>query len=184
MSKQLPTFMAEDEPERLIGASTRERDRLVCLVMLTMGLRVGEVHKLRIEHLDFRKRLLWVRLGKGGRDRCIPIPRVMVGPLRGWCAGRKSGPVFLSRQGGPLAIRTIQLLVKALAVKAGLPRAQEARAISPHKFRHSFATRTLEAGAAIHEVQRLLGHQNVQVTSNYLHCLSDDRLREAVDRVY
>jgi integrase len=168
----------------MLGAATRERDRIIGLVLLYCGLRAAELCALKIIDLDFRRRQLWVRDGKGAKDRTIPLPKKLLGPLRGWCGARRDGYVFPSRQGGgEMKTRTLQLMVKRWATAAGLHRVTEPRAISPHKFRHAYLSRLLESGATIHEVQRLAGHSNLATTSVYLHCVNDDRLRDAVDRL-
>lgn len=184
MGRKLPKFLKDDEVSKLLGAAKTERDRLIGLTMLMVGLRVSEVAKLDIGHVDFSRGLLWARDAKGGKDRCIPLPQKLRGPLRGWIGSRTEGPVFPSPRGGRLTTRAIQLLIKRLAKAARFRDAAEPRRFHPHCLRHVFASRLLESGATIHEVQRLMGHNNLATTSQYLHCLSDDRLRAAVDRPY
>lgn len=168
-AKKLPAFLQSDEPERLLRATTRERDRLVCMVMLYLGLRVSELCKLRVEHIDFRRALVMVREGKGAKDRALPLPKRLAGPLRGHVGARNDGPVFPSRRGGHIKPRAVQLLIKRLAVAAKLRRANDPRAVSPHKFRHAFASRMLERGATLAEVKDALGHSSIATTSIYLH---------------
>lgn len=177
---KLPAFLHGDEPERLLAATTRERDRLLLMTGLYLGLRVSELVKLEVPHLDFRRRLLFVREGKGGKDRCLPIPKVILGPLRGWVGKRQAGPLFPSPRGGKLTTRAVQLLIKRVAAKAGLRAAKEYRRVTPHKLRHAFATRMLERGADIAAVQAALGHASITTTAVYLHC-SPERLREAME---
>ena len=168
-AKKLPQFLQADEPELLLRATIRERDRLICMCMLYLGLRVSEVCKLQVDHIDFRRALVMVREGKGSKDRALPLPKRLGGPLRGFVGVRKSGPVFISRKGGRLKVRAIQLLIKRLAVAAGLRRATEPKAYSPHKLRHAFASRMLERGATLAEVKDALGHSSIATTSIYLH---------------
>lgn len=134
MGRKLPRFMPDDDGQAILRATTTQRDRLLLLVCRYFGLRVSEVCNLQIEDLDFKRRVLMVRGGKGDKDRAIPMPAKMVGPLRGWCAGRKDGFVFPSPRGGSLTPRAVQLLVKRLAEKAGLHKAGEVRRYTPHKF--------------------------------------------------
>ena len=153
------------------------------LMILTLGLRVSEATKMRCEHIDFSRRSLFVKEAKGKRDRMLPLPQVVIGPLRGWLKGRKKGPVFPSPRGGHLTTRAVQLLFKRTAVKAGLEDALKARKYHPHSFRHEFAVRLLRSGADIMEIKDLLGHSNLQTTTIYL-ATDPDRMRAAVDRVY
>lgn len=186
-SKRLPIFLDDDEPEKLLRATTRERDRLIVLVLLMCGLRNSELRNLRVEHLDFRARRLWVRLGKGGKDRCIPLPKKLAGPLRGWIACRRDGYVFPSSWGGgydrPLSKRGLQVLVKRLAVKAGLRDALEPRRVRPHALRHACLSRLLDSGANVHDVRDIAGHASLSSTDTYAHT-SMKRLAQVVDAVY
>lgn len=183
MPKRLPVFLKSAEPELIIRASTRNRDRVLLLVGLYCGLRVAELVNLQVGDLDFNRRTLFVRQGKGNKDRMVPIPKKILGPLRAHVAGRLTGYVFPSpRAGRRLSTRAVQLLVKKLAALAGLPEAGKARYATPHKLRHAYATRLLEAGATVYEVRDLLGHSSIGVTETYLHS-TPDRLVRAVDRL-
>lgn len=184
MRRKLPTFLRDDEPERLLEATTNTRDRVLLMTLLMLGLRVSEGAKLKIEHIDFRRASLLVKEGKGQKDRILPIPKRLVGILRGWIGPRKKGYVFPSRcGGGRLTNRAIQRMLKRVAEAAGLDGALEPRRFHPHALRHVFATRLLRAGADIVEVQHLMGHSNIATTAIYLHA-DPERLRSAVDRVY
>lgn len=180
--RKLPNFMPDDAPEALLRATTRERDRMLLLVALYFGLRNSEICKLQVEHIDFKRRVLTVREGKGKRDRACPIPSKMFGPLRAWVGGRLEGYVFPSPRGGRLSTRAVQLLVKRMALKAGLHGATEPRRYRPHGFRHAYASRLLNTGANIREVQELLGHSSLNSTMQYVHA-DPKRLVAAVDRL-
>lgn len=169
MARRLPVFLRDDELDRLARATDTERDRVLVLTGLYCGLRVSELTGLEVPDLDFRRRLLRVNRGKGDKDRVVPIPRFLVGPLRGWCGARRQGFVFPGRSGGRLSSRAVQLLLKRLAVKAKLDRATEARRCTPHKLRHGYATMLLDTGASIIEVRDLLGHASVNTTQIYTH---------------
>lgn len=181
MGKKLPTFWADDVPEALMRAATRQRDRLLMMTMLYAGLRVAELCALRVEDLDFKRGLIWTRQGKGSRDRVAPLAKKLLGPLRGWCGSRIDGYVFPSPRGGRLGTRCVQLMVKRMAVRGKLPNATLQRKYHPHGFRHAYANRLLESGATIYEVQQLLGHASIQTTQHYL-STTPGKLRDAVDR--
>lgn len=168
--KKLPTFLQAGTPEQLLRGTTRERDRLLLMVAVYMGLRVSELCKLQIPHLDFERAMLMVREGKGCKDRAIPIPSRLIGPLRGWIGARAEGFVFPSpRGGGALTTRAVQLLVKRVAAAAKLPDAAKSRKYHPHALRHVFASRALDSGANINELKELLGHSSISTTQIYLH---------------
>ena len=132
--KRLPTFLADREPEALLRGTTRQRDRLLGLTMLYAGPRVSELCHLQVEDMDFARGWLFVREGKGRKDRVLPLSRKIAGPLRGWIGARTTGPVFESSHGGELTPRAVQLMVKRWALAAGLMRAKEVRRFTPHKF--------------------------------------------------
>lgn len=184
--RRLPNFLREPEMLTLLQVSQqmidlsqtssprrhkRQRNHLALLLGLFLGLRVSEICKLKIEDLDLDKATCFVHQGKGDRDRIVPIPARIVEPLRAWIAGRTEG-VLLG-----LTIRTAQVAIEQLGRKANLP-----RRLKPHTLRHTFATRLLEKGASIREVQELLGHASVATTEIYTHT-APDRLRSAVERL-
>lgn len=179
--RRLPRSLPEAEARALLNAASKSRDRLIVSCGLFLGLRVSEITRLEVPDLDLEAGVLLVREGKGGKDRSIPIPPSLVAELRNYLAGRGTGPVFPSPYGGALTTRAVQLLLKRLAVKAGIPDAEKPRRIHPHRLRHSFAVRCLRSGADIIEVRDLLGHSSVSTTQIYL-CSAPDRLRSAVDR--
>jgi len=178
--KRLPVFLQADEPEALLRATRRERDRLLLMTLTYLGLRVAEACHLQVEDVDFRRRLLTVRQGKGAKDRCLPLPRRLAGPLRGWIGPRQTGPVYPSSHGGELTSRAVQLLVKRTAARAGLRDALKPRRYHPHSLRHVFASRMLDRGATIEEVREALGHSSIAVTSVYLHS-NPQHLREVME---
>jgi integrase/recombinase XerD len=181
MGRKLPQFLNDREPELLLKATRTQRDRVMLMAMLYLGLRVSEVCKLRIEDIDFGRGFLFVRQGKGSKDRGLPVPGKFLPILRGWIGPRTSGYVFPSRQGGDrLSARAVQLLMKRVAARAGLQKAAEPRAVTPHKLRHAFASRMLARGADIEAVREAMGHSDLATTSVYLHC-TPERLRNAME---
>lgn len=192
--RRLPNFLRQAEADALLAAAAGARltaaspskrraahlDEILLQTGLLLGLRVSELCKLDVQDLDLAARTAMVRAGKGDKDRCVPVPARLVALLEEWQGrGKKraAGPVFASPRGGRLASRTVQLRLAALGKRAGLP-----RRLKPHTLRHTFATRLLERGASIREVQELLGHSSVATTEVYTHTVPD-RLRGAVDRL-
>jgi integrase/recombinase XerD len=182
-SQKIPHIPPWDEVERLLKATTRQRDRLALMLMAFCGLRVSEVVGLECRHCDFSRRQLFLARCKGDKDRVVPMPDFLAGPLRAWVAGRTSGPFFRSRQGGGrMTTRALQLVLKRVAQAAKLPGADKPRGWHPHLLRHEAATRWLENGATLYEVKELLGHSSVAVTERYLHC-TVGRLAGVVNRM-
>jgi len=181
LARKLPTFLRQREIEAFLACVRGPRNRLLCQLMLFSGLRVSEVCKLRIEHLDLFEDRLLVFQGKGSKDRYLPIAMRMQHELRAWVGDRTSGWMFpaerLRKGPGHLSIRHVEQLVPAIGERAMIP-----RRITPHTLRHSFACLCLEKGATIREVQDLLGHSDMKTTAVYLH-VDTSRLKSVVDRL-
>lgn len=180
--KKLPLLLEDTEPERLIAATACERERLMLMLMLLCGFRVSEVANLRVESCDFSRKEMCVRKSKTG-DRMCPMPRGLVGPLRGYAAGRKSGPFFVSPRGGHYKKRALQAMIKRVALAAGIADALTSSRVRCHALRHQFCSRLLDSGVPIHVARDLMGHASLTSTNEYAHC-SAERLREGIDRPY
>jgi integrase/recombinase XerD len=155
------------------------RDRGILEVLYATGMRVSELVELRIGDLDLEEGICTV-LGKGSKERIVPLG----GPARNSLVryleqvrkrletGRGGGKVFLNHRGGPLSRASVWDMVKKYAARAGVE-----RRVSPHTFRHSFATHLLEGGADLAAVQELLGHADISTTQIYTH-VDRDYLRD------
>ncbi len=180
LEKHLPPFLSEGEADRLLIPPLDEtwlikRDQAIFELFYASGMRLSELAGLNWPNIDFSIRMVRV-LGKGGRERIVPLGRVAVEALQGYQraveeAVRVSGLkvkdvqiVFLNRSGGRLTDRTIARRLKKRVLQAGL-----SPTISPHALRHSFATHLLNAGADLRVVQELLGHRSLSTTQKYTH---------------
>jgi len=166
------------------------RDRALLELLYAAGLRVSEALRLDGDDLDLDGGSVRV-IGKGDRERVVPVGDVAVGWLRRYLAtGRpalaaadrvrsaRGGPVFLSDRGRRLGRNHAWLVVKRAAAAAGL-----GERISPHTLRHSYATHLLEGGADLRVVQELLGHASISTTQIYTH-LTGERIREVYARAH
>ena len=186
----LPDVLAADEVVRVLDAPSADdpagvRDRAILELLYDCGLRVSELTGLDIERVDLEG--LQVRvIGKGNKERRVPMTeearerlhRYLSGPRREWSSGKPQAAVFLSQRGKRLARESVYRLVRDWAAAAGL----EAH-VTPHTFRHSFATHLLEGGADLRVVQALLGHASISTTQLYTH-LTGERLREVYARAH
>jgi integrase/recombinase XerD len=182
--RQLPRTLSPGEAERLIeaanGVTPRAlRDSAIVELLYGAGLRVSELVALDRASVDVDERLVRA-LGKGSKERVVPIGRRAAEALRRYLArgrphlDRRHRPeLFLNAQGGPLTRAGVFLILRKLAAKAGL----EPERVHPHLLRHSFATHLLEGGADLRSVQEMLGHANLATTELYTH-VSDQRRRE------
>jgi integrase/recombinase XerD len=182
--RKLPRTLSPGEAERLIDAAsgTRPRDFRDCALVELLygaGLRVSEAVGLDKAGVDLDDRLVRV-IGKGGKERVVPIGRAAVTALRRYLSRgrpyldrRHRQELFLNARGGPLTRSGAFLILRALAAKAGL----DPQRVHPHLLRHSFATHLLEGGADLRSVQEMLGHADLSTTELYTH-VSDRRRRE------
>jgi integrase/recombinase XerD len=183
-TRRLPRALSPAEAERLIDAAVGTtpralRDRALVELLYGAGLRVGEAVALEKGGVDLDQRLVRT-VGKGGKERVVPVGRQAVEALRRYLSrgrphlDRRHRPeLFLNAKGGPLTRAGAFLILRKLAAKAGL----EPERIHPHLLRHSFATHLLEGGADLRSVQEMLGHADLATTELYTH-VTDRRRRE------
>ena len=171
--RKLPVILSPEEVRRLLAAVAGGRDRLMLRLAYGCGLRLSEVLHLRVADLDGGRGVLWVRGGKGGKDRGVPLPPALLAELRAyWRAHRPADYLFVNRRGRPLHRATLpRAFAKALA------RSRLTKPATVHTLRHCYATHLLEAGMDLPTLQRLLGHSSVPTTMRYLH-LRSERLRQ------
>jgi site-specific recombinase XerD len=176
---EAPASTEGEDPE---AAAVRLRDEAILELLYGSGLRVSEVTTLTLEGLDLDGGRVHV-LGKGSKERRVPLSEYAVGALRAWLAvGRpvlatvSTGALFVNRKHKPMSPRDVRAMVDGYAGHL-LP----GRRVGPHTLRHSFATHLLEGGADIRAVQELLGHSSVATTQRYTH-VSRSRLFEAYER--
>ena len=182
-SRPLPDTLTTAEIDRLIGsidASTTKglRDRAILELLYSCGLRVSELCELRIGDLFFGEGYIRVT-GKGDKQRLVPISAMARERINLYLDYRKNRfrdeVLFLNNRGCKLTRVMIFTIIKQAAQRASID-----KKISPHTFRHSFATHLLQGGASIRQVQELLGHENIVTTEIYTH-LNTDHLRETLE---
>jgi len=190
---QLVPSLRDHEIARLIQAASEsrhpQRDLALVLLMIDTGIRLSEVAALRIADVDLIDGRCRV-MGKGSRERAVPIGRRTRKALRAWTSGRRPtpaarSPMFTGPLGLSLSPRGIHQLVRRLARRAGI----ETRC-SPHVLRHTFARAFLTNGGDVFSLQRILGHspRSIQVTRRYVELLDEDlravhRQASPVDRL-
>ena len=182
--RHLPDVLTTGEIDRIIaavdGTTPKEiRDAAMLEVLYSCGLRVSELTSLRIRDLFFGEGYIRVT-GKGDKQRLVPISSTAQERSHRYLDVRRSArageeTLFLNNRGSSLTRVMIFTILREAARRAGIE-----KKISPHTFRHSFATHLLEGGASIRQVQELLGHESILTTEIYTH-LDDSHLRQTVE---
>ena len=188
IGEHLPEVLSTEEVDRLeqsIDLSKWEghRNRAIIEVLFSCGLRVSELVTLKLSNLYLDEAFLRV-LGKGSKERLVPISRRAIQELGYWFDDRqqmkiKPGEedyVFLNRRGSHLTRTMILIMIKRQAEAAGIR-----KTISPHTLRHSFATVLLEGGADLRVIQALLGHESIGTTEIYTHIDTSMLRREILE---
>jgi integrase/recombinase XerD len=188
--RALPKALSQVEVESLLGAVVLDgaasiRDRAILETLYAAGLRISEMTALNVEDLDLDDATVRC-LGKGSKERVVPIGRAAVDALRTYLTqargalakGRSDPGLFLNARGRRLTRQGCWKLLKKYATRASLT-----RRISPHTLRHSFATHLLDGGADIRAVQELLGHASVSTTQVYT-LVSQEKLRAVYDAAH
>ena len=184
-AQKLPTVLSIEEIERMFEAIDMDhpqgiRNRTILEVLYAAGLRVSELVNLTLSRLHLNEGFVQI-LGKGRKERLVPIGQPAVAAIQHYLKEiRIDQPVmmgnedflFLNRRGKGLTRVMVFHIVKALAAKAGIT-----KKVSPHTFRHSFATHLIEGGADLRAVQDMLGHESITTTEIYLH-MDREYLRE------
>lgn len=186
LPEHLPVVLTLEEIDRIedsIDLSKAEgaRNRAIIEVLFSCGLRVSELVNMKLSDLYLEDRVLLVR-GKGNKERLVPVSNKVIADLKRWFFDRnlmkiKPGEddyVFLNRRGAHLTRTMILIMVKRQAEEAGIK-----KTISPHTFRHSFATALLQGGADLRSIQAMLGHEKIDTTLVYTH-ISNEQLRKAI----
>ncbi|MCK5139432.1 MAG: tyrosine-type recombinase/integrase [Thermodesulfovibrionia bacterium] len=176
--KEIEDFFALADVNTYLGF----RDRTVFELLYGTGMRIGEVEKLNIQDIDFNEKVIFIRQGKGKKDRIVPCTDIALGFLKEYISkvrpalcyfNSRQKVLFLSKSGKRYTAaafrKTLERYLKKSKVK---------KKITPHSFRHSFATHLLQRGADLRTVQKLLGHSSISTTEIYTN-LTKEYLKDA-----
>lgn len=187
LGRHLPEVLSIEEIDAIeaqidTSTPTGRRNLAIVEMLYSCGLRVSELSNLKISNLALDQEFISV-FGKGDKQRLVPIGEESIGIVKDWINDRmemdnvkdsERDYLFLSNRGKHISRITIFVLIKDLAEKAGIT-----KNISPHTFRHSFATHLLEGGADLRSIQEMLGHESILTTEIYTH-INVDHLRDQI----
>lgn len=187
LGRHLPEVLSIEEIDAIeaqidTSTPTGRRNLAIIEMLYSCGLRVSELSNLKISNLALDQEFISV-FGKGDKQRLVPIGEGSIDIVKDWINDRmemdnvkdsERDYLFLSNRGKHISRITIFVLIKDLAEKAGIT-----KNISPHTFRHSFATHLLEGGADLRSIQEMLGHESILTTEIYTH-INVDHLRDQI----
>jgi integrase/recombinase XerD len=191
IGRKLPEILSDDEINRLIEAidvtkAEGLRNKAILETLYSCGLRVSELVDLKISNLHFEQEFLRIA-GKGERERLVPISKKAIEDIKKYLVSSRKkltiekgneNIVFLNRRGKKLSRVMIFTIIKNLAEKIKLE-----KSISPHTFRHSFASALVQGGADLRTVQEMLGHESILTTEIYAH-LDKEYLKDTVNKFH
>jgi len=191
LSKKIPVFLTKDEVQEFLSTidlshPQGSRNLAIFEMLYACGLRVSEILQLRLSDLFLSEGFIRV-IGKGQKTRLVPIGTYSIKRLEGYLENRVSvyqpqplyeDVLFLNRRGKSLTRAMIFTLTKQIVEKTRIK-----KEISPHTFRHCFATHLLENGADLRAIQLMLGHESITTTEIYLHS-SVEKLRDTIEKLH
>lgn len=191
IDKKLPTILTVEEIDAIINAidlsrPDGHRNRAMLETLYSCGLRVSELVELKLNQLYFDEGFIKV-IGKGNKERLVPISNKAINEIKHYfektrnlqkIANGYQNYVFLNKNGKKLTRVMVFIIIKQLAKKIGLN-----KEISPHSFRHSFATHLVEGGADLRAVQQMLGHESIITTEIYTH-IDKSYLKQVINKYH
>lgn len=182
LDKQLPKFLTEDEVLSILNRASTEdltslRDKAILELLYSSGARVSEIVSLKINDIDLISGIAKVK-GKGKKERLLPLGDPAINALKEYLDKRvdNNSALLINKHTGTLTDRGVRNIIQRYMKKAALT-----LKVSPHVFRHSFATHLLNRGADLRSVQELLGHESIATTQVYTH-LTIDSLKKVYDQ--
>lgn len=164
--KKLPVVLSAQEVATTLAQLRQPVVHMALILTYACGLRISETVQLKVADIDSQRMLLWVRGGKGGKDRCCPLADKTLELLRRYWRQKRPDPLLFPGRNGqqPISVSALQRAFKEALGKSGIQ-----KHASVHTLRHSFATHLLECGVDLRVIQEILGHISPKTTSIYTH---------------
>ena len=171
--RKICKVLTKEELSAFFNACDNSKYKMIFMLIYGSGLRIGETANLRIEDIDSKRMRIFVREGKGNKERYTILPKVSLEMLREYYKKERpkhpEGYLFLNNDGNPLKVERIRVYFRRYRRKAKLN-----DKFVVHSLRHSFATDLIERGATLIQVKELLGHSNIRSTMEYVHVANID----------
>lgn len=161
--KQVPVVLTRDEVRKLIDSAGSYKSKVIIQFLYSSGLRLSELINLKINDLEIKEKIGWVRKGKGNKDRMFLLSETIIKELEKYMLTLDANEKYLfPGVEGHVSARNVQKIIENATERACLR-----KKVHPHMLRHCFATHLLDAGVDIRKIQELLGHANLQTTQIY-----------------
>lgn len=161
--KRVPVILTRDEVKKLIDSAGSYKSKVMIQFLYSSGLRLSELINLKVNDLEIKEKIGWVRRGKGSKDRMFILSDMIIKELEKYMLTLEPDEKYLfPGEKGHVSARNVQKIVDNATERAGLK-----KKVHPHMLRHCFATHLLDAGVDIRKIQELLGHANLQTTQIY-----------------
>lgn len=179
IKQSLPIYLNPPEVKKLIDATNNLKHKCIVELLYAGGLRLSELLQLKISDIDSHNMIIRINNGKGKKDRVVMLSDKLLADLRTYFTLYKPiDYLFTGQSGGKYSDKSVQLVIKEAAFKAGIK-----KHVTPHTLRHSFATHLLEKGTDIRYIQELLGHKSIHTTEIYTHIsgISRSKIKSPLD---
>jgi len=168
--KDMPRVLSREEIAGMIEKTENPKHRLLIELLYSSGLRVGECVRLKIKDIDMNEKLIFIKSGKGKKDRYVILSEMFLREMRCYLDKRKRTSDYLfEHNSGHITERTAEEIVKEAAVRTGI-----SHKVYPHLLRASFATHLIQKGTGIEKIQKIMGHSDVKTTQGYIRTTTDD----------
>jgi integrase/recombinase XerD len=163
--KKLPVVLSRDEIKSIINQTYNTKHRTIITLIYGTGIRLGESVNILVRDIDFNRKLIYIRAGKGKKDRIVPLPAILIKQLELYLKQYIPDEyLFEGQHNRQYSPRSVQKILKQALIRAGIR-----KNASVHSLRHTFATHAIEDGIDIRLVQEILGHADIKTTELYTH---------------
>ena len=164
-AQRLPNYISVSEVKKMINVINNLKHQCIIKMLYGTGLRLSELLELKLTDVNSENMLIYIRKGKGNKDRVVMLsPSLLIDLRKYYQKYQPKEYLFEGQDGGKYSEKSVQNIVKNTALIAGIK-----KRVTPHTLRHSFATHLLEAGTDIRYIQELLGHRSIKTTEIYTH---------------
>lgn len=175
----LPNYLSSEEVKKLIDGVENMKHKCMIQLLYGSGIRVSEMLHLKVKDVDSENMVIHIRKSIGDKGRVVMLSKVLLEQLNVYYTKYRPNKLLIEGQsGGMYSARSVQIVVKNAALKAGIK-----KQVTPNILRHTFATHLLEAGTDIRHIQQLLGHKSIKTTEIYTHIaiVSKSKIKSPLD---